>query len=80
MSIGSITPSSHSRAVEWYGEPSRSYFSRIGASKASRSASVSKPPRTVDSTRAACWPPITLIRALGHLHRKRGAYARPAMP
>ena len=33
--------------------------------------------RTVASTDAACSPPITEIRALGHIHRKRGSYARP---
>jgi hypothetical protein len=27
---------------------------------------------TVASTLAACSPPITLMRALGHIHRKRG--------
>jgi hypothetical protein len=29
---------------------------------------------------AACSPPITEIRALGHIHRKRGSNARPHMP
>jgi hypothetical protein len=29
---------------------------------------------------AACSPPITLMRALGHAHRKRGSYERPHMP
>ena len=29
--------------------------------------------RTVASTEAACSPPITEIRALGHIHRKRGS-------
>lgn len=33
--------------------------------------------RTVDRVIAACAPPITEIRALGHIHRKRGLYARP---
>jgi hypothetical protein len=28
--------------------------------------------RIVDSTLAACSPPITEMRALGHIHRKRG--------
>ena len=28
--------------------------------------------RTVASTLAACSPPITEMRALGHIHRKRG--------
>jgi hypothetical protein len=28
--------------------------------------------RTVASTLAACSPPMTLIRAFGHIHRKRG--------
>jgi hypothetical protein len=36
--------------------------------------------RTVASTLAACSPPITLMRALGHIQRKRGEYARPHMP
>ena len=36
--------------------------------------------RTVDRTRAACCPPMTLIRAFGHIHSPRGEYARPAMP
>ena len=39
VSSGSMTPSSHSRAVAKYGEPSRSYVSRIGASKRRASAS-----------------------------------------
>jgi hypothetical protein len=29
-------------------------------------------PRTVASTEAACSPPITEIRAFGHMNRKRG--------
>jgi len=52
--------------------PSRSYFSRIGASNAARSSGEAHSPRTVDSTVAACWPPITLIRAFGHIHNPRG--------
>ena len=28
--------------------------------------------RTCSSTLAACWPPMTLIRALGHIHSWRG--------
>src|SRR6185437_10019869 len=71
VSSGSRIPSSHRRAVAKYGLPSRSYVSRIGASNAWRSASLANSPCTVDSTRAACGPPITLIRALGHDHRKR---------
>ena len=35
---------------------------------------------TWSSTLAACWPPITLMRALGHIHSWRGEYARPHMP
>jgi hypothetical protein len=31
-------------------------------------------------TVAACSPPMTLIRALGHMNRKRGENARPHMP
>src|SRR5688572_22137232 len=72
VSSGSMTPSSQRRAVAKYGDPSRSYVSRIGASKASRSVSSLNSPRTVDRTRAACWPPMTEIRAFGHVHRKRG--------
>src|SRR5699024_12200983 len=33
--------------------------------------------RTVDSTEAACSPPMTEMRALGHIHRNRGEQARP---
>jgi len=33
--------------------------------------------RTMDSTVAACSPPITEIRAFGHIQRNRGEYARP---
>ena len=36
--------------------------------------------RTVASTDAACSPPITEIRAFGHIQRNRGSYARPHMP
>ena len=61
--------------------PASSYCSRIGALKASSSSLLQVPPlasmpsrRTVvDSTLAACSPPITLMRAFGHIHRKRGA-------
>ena len=35
---------------------------------------------TVARTLAACSPPITEMRALGHIHSSRGEYARPAMP
>jgi hypothetical protein len=31
----------------------------------------------VASTDAACSPPITEMRAFGHIHRNRGEYARP---
>ena len=33
--------------------------------------------RTVASTLAACSPPVTEMRAFGHIHRKLGEYARP---
>ena len=36
--------------------------------------------RTVARTDAACSPPITEIRALGHIQRKRGSKARPHIP
>src|ERR671910_68051 len=87
VSTGSMIPSSQSLAVEWYGLPSSSYFSRIGALKSSRSSSVitlssrRRPSScTVRRTFAACWPPITLMRALGHIHKKRGEYALPHIP
>ena len=35
---------------------------------------------TIASTPAACSPPITLMRLLGQLNKKRGSYARPLMP
>ena len=35
---------------------------------------------TVASTLAACSPPMTQIRAFGHIHKKRGLKARPHMP
>ena len=35
---------------------------------------------TVVSTPAACSPPMTEMRALGHIQRKRGSYARPHIP
>ena len=67
--------------------PSRSYASSVGAVNAARSSCVMSRPsrasassRTWSSTLAACWPPITLIRAFGHIHSWRGEYARPHMP
>src|SRR5690606_4507706 len=78
VSAGSMMPSSHSRAVAYHGLPWCSYCSRIGALKASASPALQSPPRasipsrfTVASTLAACSPPITLMRAFGHIHRKR---------
>ena len=35
---------------------------------------------TVARTDAACSPPITEIRAFGHIHSRRGSKARPHMP
>jgi len=52
--------------------------SRIGRLKAASSSFDQLPPwldvvgRTVASTLRACSPPITEMRALGHIHRKRG--------
>ena len=43
----------------------------MGASNASRSSSLISP-RTVDSTRAAWRPPITEMRAFGHIQSWRG--------
>jgi hypothetical protein len=58
----------------------------MGCLNASSSAAGQAPPpaetcspRTVASTEAACSPPITEIRAFGHMNRKRGEYARPHM-
>ena len=55
------------------------YFCRMGALNASASSALqlSASRCTVASTEAACSPPMTEIRALGHIHRKRGEYARP---
>ena len=72
VSRGSITPSSQSRAVAKYGWPWRSYWSRSDAPTSGWP--------TVSMTVAACSPPITEMRALGHMNRKRGEYARPHMP
>src|SRR3546814_10581121 len=70
---GSITPSSHRRAVACQGLPSSSYVLRIGALKASASSAVQRSELrcTLASTLAACSPPITLIRLLGQVKRKR---------
>ena len=64
-----------------------SNWSRIGCLNAASSSALHWPPLasmpsrlTVASTLAACSPPITLMRAFGHIHRKRGEYARPHMP
>src|SRR5690606_23316809 len=78
VSAGSMMPSSHRRAVAYHGLPWVSYCSRTGALNASSSSALHCPPRasmpsrlTVASTLAACSPPITLMRAFGHIHRKR---------
>src|SRR5690606_39143800 len=78
VSAGSMMPSSHSRAVAYQGLPWCSYCSRTGALKLSSSSALHWPPpasiasrRTMASTLAACSPPITLMRAFGHIHRKR---------
>src|SRR5437762_981472 len=70
VSSGSMMPSSHMRAVEQYGLPSSSYFARIASSSTSP---------TIESTVAACSPPMTEMRAFGHIHSCRGSYARPHM-
>jgi hypothetical protein len=60
------------------GMPLGSYCARIGALNASSSSAlqVSPAPRYcrahVASTLAACSPPITEMRAFGHMNRKRG--------
>ena len=72
VSRGSMMPSSHTRAVAYQGCPWRSYCSR-------RVAPTSGWP-TVVITTPACSPPMTLMRALGHMNRKRGEKARPHMP
>ena len=66
--------------------PCDSYWSLIGCLNASSSAGdqAAPPaetwsPRTVASTEAACSPPITEIRAFGHMNRNLGEYARPHM-
>jgi hypothetical protein len=51
--------------------PSASYFARISSGSASP---------TIVSTVAACSPPITEMRAFGHIQSWRGEYARPHMP
>src|SRR6185312_6819929 len=71
VSSGSMIPSSQSRAVEWYGFPSCSYLARISSGSASP---------TIVRTVAACSPPMTEIRAFGHIQSWRGEYARPAIP
>ncbi len=56
-----------------------SYCSRIGVLNASSSSALQAPPLAsmpsrfkVDNTLAACSPPITEMRELGHVHKKRG--------
>ena len=51
-----------------------------GASYCSRSDAPTSGWPTVSITVAACTPPITEMRAFGHMNRKRGEYARPHMP
>ena len=71
---GSMMPSSQRRAVAYQGLPSSSYFWRTGALKASACSGVqlSASRWTVARTDAAYSPPITLIRLLGQVNRKRG--------
>src|SRR5690606_4384728 len=71
---GSITPSSHSRAVAYQGLPSASYLARIGALNASNCSAdqFAASALTVASTDAAGSPPITEIRLFGQENRKRG--------
>src|SRR5256886_8692722 len=56
----------------------------MGRLKSSSSSLLQAPPLasipsrfTVARTEAACWPPITEMRAFGHIQRKRGPKARP---
>ena len=74
-----MMPSSQMRAVAKYGWPSRSKLSSTGCLKAASSAALQVLPSasmfsrlTVASTPAACGPPITEMRALGQVNRKRG--------
>ena len=84
---GSMMPSSHNRAVAWYGSPSASYRARTGdLRRPPRPRHSNSPPGfhritpVVANTAAACSPPMTLMRLLGQENRKRGPYARPAIP
>src|SRR6185437_12511808 len=79
VSLGAMMPSSHSRALAKYGLPSISNCSRSGCLNSSSSTSDHLPTPastlsrlTVASTLAACSPPMTEIRALGQVNRKRG--------
>merc|ERR1719312_228184 len=78
-STGSITPSSHILALEKYGLPSASNLWMIGSLSAFSSSGVQSLPSllrcsawTVAKTEAACSPPITEMRELGHMYRNRG--------
>jgi hypothetical protein len=64
VSRGSITPSSQSRAVRVDGP------ALVLVLLAQRCADLGWP--TSVMTVAACSPPITLMRALGHMKMKRG--------
>ena len=87
VSRGSMTPSSNSRALQWNGirlalelldERPRHLVQRLLVDRqpARRAFSVA----TMDSTFAACSPPITAVRAFGQAKMKRGWNARPHMP
>ena len=87
VSFGSMMPSSQSLAVLNKDDDWKSYSSRTGFLNASSSSADHFSPRAsrlslwiVDNTPAACSPPITPIRALGHINKNRGEYARPHMP
>ncbi len=65
---GGMTPSSHRRAEENTGSLSRSM-------RALSAGSTVLP--TVAMTALSCSEPMTPMRAVGHIHKKRGEKARP---
>ena len=84
VSAGSMMPSSHSRAVAYQGLPWVSYCSRDGGLEGfllfrRPVAATGLDAVAPDRGQHACGllAPITLMRAFGHIHRKRAPYARP---
>ena len=87
VSSGSRMPSSQRRAVEWKGRAFRSYCStgrprepvprRLGRMASPRARVVEADGQDRRGRRA---PPITPMRAFGHMNRIAGPKARPPMP